>query len=524
MNIAIYTRKSIYSDKSDSTEAQFKIALNYCEMHFKNYTLYRYEDEGFTGANTKRPEFQRLVEDINAGFISVVMCYKIDRISRNVKDFSEFFDLLEKKNIIFVSTKENIDTGTPAGRAMMYMTSVFAQMERETIAERIRDNSLELAKSGKWAGGKAPTGYKIEKIIINGKKHSMLVIDPDAAEWIKNLFDTFLAGKYTLSGLETYFRQNNIKTPAGSYFSSTQIHTLLSNPTYVAADQDVLNFFKSKGSIIGCSEASFTGATAVNPYNRTSCKKPNPHTKNSIDKWIISVGLHEPIISSEQWLAVQARFNGNLAYRKRKYNVGILRGVLKCSCGRSMVTKHKFDKQINKDYFYYSCPKKDRQGTVYCNQPNIPIDDIDTQVINILKDIKVNKNSISRYMVDSNFSAPTFNAKKKHLEKTIKDNEVKLNNLVSSLSGSIDSTASKYIIQEIERIDKILSSTHSELSQVNLENIKHTQKEYSKTEKRSMIIEFLDSIDDMTYEEINEFLKSIILECRIEGDKLLLFF
>ena len=152
MKIAIYTRKSVYSDKSDSIEAQKKMCADYANTHYTEPELYYYEDEGLSGMNTNRPEFLRLIDDITAGVFDILICYRIDRLSRNVSDFSNTFETLQKNKVEFVSIKEQLDTTTPLGRAMMYICSVFAQMERETTAERVKDNMLELAKTGVWAG------------------------------------------------------------------------------------------------------------------------------------------------------------------------------------------------------------------------------------------------------------------------------------------------------------------------------------------------------------------------------------
>ncbi|MDO7204481.1 recombinase family protein [Paraclostridium bifermentans] len=98
------------------------------------------------------------------------MCYRLDRVLRNIADFSSLIEDLQKYNISFVSIREQFDTSTPMGRAMMFIASVFAQLERETIAERVRDNMLELAKSGRWLGGTAPLGFnqKIYPYIDDG--------------------------------------------------------------------------------------------------------------------------------------------------------------------------------------------------------------------------------------------------------------------------------------------------------------------------------------------------------------------
>ena len=89
--------------------------------------------------------FNDLMLDISQGKINCIVCYRLDRISRNINDFSTLMNMLEQKNISFVSIKEQFDTSTPMGRAMMYITSVFSQLERETIAERIKDNLYLLA-------------------------------------------------------------------------------------------------------------------------------------------------------------------------------------------------------------------------------------------------------------------------------------------------------------------------------------------------------------------------------------------
>ena len=92
--------------------------------------------------------------------IRCIVCYRLDRISRNVGDFSALIDELNRLDITFNSISEKFDTTSHMGRAMMYIASVFAQLERETIAERIHDNMLELAKDGRWLGGNPPTGYR----------------------------------------------------------------------------------------------------------------------------------------------------------------------------------------------------------------------------------------------------------------------------------------------------------------------------------------------------------------------------
>lgn len=162
---AIYSRKSIFTGKGESIENQIQLCKEYGDrLGIKKYLIY--EDEGFSGGNTNRPKFQQLIKDAENKKFDVLICYRLDRISRNVADFSSTLELLEKNNISFISISEQFDTATPMGRAMVYIASVFAQLERETIAERVRDNMLQLAKTGRWFGGRNHSDILLKKLHI----------------------------------------------------------------------------------------------------------------------------------------------------------------------------------------------------------------------------------------------------------------------------------------------------------------------------------------------------------------------
>ena len=157
MRFATYGRKSVYSDKSDSVYNQERMCREYADFRFKGQveSFESYSDEGFTGANTNRPGLKRLLMDIEDGLVDALIVYQLDRLSRDVRDFSNIYAALEEKHVMFISIKENIDTNTPIGKAMMFITATFAQMERETIAARVVDNLTGLAKSGFWFSTRA---------------------------------------------------------------------------------------------------------------------------------------------------------------------------------------------------------------------------------------------------------------------------------------------------------------------------------------------------------------------------------
>lgn len=132
---AIYARQSV--DKKDSVSIETQIEK--CEL-ITTGKANIYKDKGYSGKNTDRPELEDLINDIQANKISRVIVYRLDRISRNITDFYNLYSIMQEHGTDFVSVNENFDTSTPMGRAMMGILIVFAQMERESIQERVKDN------------------------------------------------------------------------------------------------------------------------------------------------------------------------------------------------------------------------------------------------------------------------------------------------------------------------------------------------------------------------------------------------
>jgi DNA invertase Pin-like site-specific DNA recombinase len=234
--VAIYSRKSKFTGKGDSIENQIEMCKEY--MNRKGDTdleFLIYEDEGFSGGTMDRPQFKKLIKDIKSKKIDILVCYRLDRISRNVSDFSSTLEILKENNCAFISIREEFDTSTPMGRAMIYIASVFAQLERETIAERIRDNMLELAKAGRWTGGKIPVGFiseRVKYIDESGlqREYSILNINEKEMEFVRFLYEKYLE-LGSLHKLEVYITQNEIKSKNGIMFEKSTLK--LSPKSYI---------------------------------------------------------------------------------------------------------------------------------------------------------------------------------------------------------------------------------------------------------------------------------------------------
>lgn len=518
MNIGIYARKSVFSDKSDSIESQVKICKEYARNNFKVTTILEYDDEGFTGANTHRPGFSQLMKDVLNKKIDVLVCYKIDRISRNVLDFSTTFNALQEHGVQFVSVKEQIDTSTPLGRAMMYICSVFAQMERETTAERVKDSMIELAKSGKWTGGKSPVGYKRERVLLNGKYHTILSENQEELPFLNMIYDTFLEG-YSLSGLETLLRKKGIKTINGGHLSSSQLYNILKNPHYAAATKEVYDYFEKLGCIMALDIDKFDGTHGIVVYGRTKGGKKKAHKVNSPEKWIVSIGLHKPLIPADKWLSVQECFGKNLIDKTRKHNIGILKGIVKCRCGYSMRVQHKIDKTYNKVYNNYFCQKRNRMGAEFCNIGMISVNELDDKLISFLKQLSLDKNLIGKYVIQSN-SYTTPAKSKDAIKKEISSVKKKIENLTATLQDNSESSAAKYIILEIEKLDKKIAGLNYELREMEYKEQEDSKRKDDIETIYMKICKYIKMFDTLPYADKVKYLQEIIKECIWDGTKL----
>ncbi len=227
---AVYTRKSSEEGldmEFNSLDAQRDACEAYiASQKAEGWLLVddRYDDGGFSGGTLERPALKRLLADIEAGKVDIIICYKIDRLSRSLTDFTRLVEVFDEHKVTFVSVTQQFNTTTSMGRLTLNILLSFAQFERELTGERIRDKFAASRKKGMWMGGWAPLGYRV--------KDRKLVIDKAEAAKVRHIFETFarigsattIARELTAEGFVNRY---------GQQLDKGRIYKLLHNRVYI---------------------------------------------------------------------------------------------------------------------------------------------------------------------------------------------------------------------------------------------------------------------------------------------------
>lgn len=435
MKAAIYSRKSKFTEKGESIENQINMCIQYAKnIGIEKYEIY--EDEGFSGGNTNRPNFKKLINDIKSKKFTHLICYRLDRISRNVADFSSTMEFLNKYDVAFISIREQFDTSSAIGRAMMNISATFAQLERETIAERIKDNLRELSKTGRWLGGPPPLGYEsieIENNDLNGKsrKKHILKVNPAESYIPKLIFDLFIKYK-SYQKVSRLLETQGIYSRKGSIFSRNLVRQIIDNPIYTVADKKILNYLKDHGAKVFGSE-QINGINGIMPYNRRTEKGSFASTAN----WIISVGQHPGIISSDIWIKCQEISNEiketYTSNRKGTSHQALLSGLVICGhCNSAMAPRQNISN--NHAYRYYSCNLRNTNASK-CNNNSLNAYDAENIVINTLKSL-TKEEMIKHYeeLKNKNVLKADNVTQIANLKKEIQNNKKSISNLVMKMA------------------------------------------------------------------------------------------
>ena len=313
---AIYTRKSTeegLEQEFNSLDAQYEACAAYVmSQRHEGWELVkdRYDDGGFSGGNMERPGLRKLLADVAAGKVQVIVLYKIDRLTRRLSDFSRIVEVLDEADASFVSVTQSFNTTTSIGRLMLNVLLSFAQFEREVTGERIRDKIAASKKKGMWTGGPVPLGYEV-------KERKLLINEAEAAT-VRHIFKRYAdlgAGQPLLDEL----REQGVLT-------KRRVH--------------------KDGSVRG--DIPFTRGSLFHLLkNRIYCGE-------MVHKGSASPGEHEAIVGEDLWARVQLIIAQNTVDRKlrcKAKEASLLAGIIRDGLGRKMTPSH--TARNGKRYRYY---------------------------------------------------------------------------------------------------------------------------------------------------------------------------
>ena len=345
-------------DRKDSISIESQI--DFCKYELKGGSCRVFKDKGYSGKNTDRPEFQKLLGEIRKGKVRRVVVYKLDRISRSILDFANMMELFQEYDVEFVSSTEKFDTSTPMGRAMLNICIVFAQLERETIQKRVTDAYYSRCLKGFHMSGQAPYGFDLEPTVVENIRTKMMVADPIAASHVRLMFEMYAEPETSFGDITRYFEERGIKV-YGKSLTRSYLSQLLRNPVYAQADLEMYEFFKSQGTVVVNDAADFAGTNGCYLYQGRDVKEDKD---KSLKDQILVIAPHEGFVSADVWLRCRKKLMTNTTFQNgRKARNTWLAGKIKCGkCGYALKTTHN-----PSGYEYLRCSKRaDHKGCPGC--------------------------------------------------------------------------------------------------------------------------------------------------------------
>jgi site-specific DNA recombinase len=334
LRCAVYTRKS----SEEGLEMEFNsldAQREACEAYIVSQRAEgwvqvddRYDDGGVSGGTIERPALKRLLANVEAGRIDVVVVYKIDRLSRSMLDFLKLIEVFEAHKTTFVSVTQSFNTTDAAGRMHLNIMMTFAQFEREVIGERIRDKVAASRKKGMWMGGWAPLGYEV--------RDRKLVVNEADAKLVRSIFQRFLKTGSTTT-LARELIAGNVRNKYGKLIDKGILYKMLSNPVYIGV---------------------------------------------AVHKGVSYPGEHVGIIDRKVWDKVQVRFQENPRKRggaARAQTPALLKGIIFGPTGVAMSPTH--TRKNGRLYRYYLSQTVLKQGAGGCPVARVPAAEIEKIVI-----------------------------------------------------------------------------------------------------------------------------------------------
>ena len=435
---AIYTRKSTDEglDRDfNSLDNQREAAESFiASQRHEGWTTFpdRYDDGGFSGATLERPALKRLLADVEAHRLDCVVVYKLDRLSRSVRDYLNLLAFLDQHDVAFVSVTQQFNTTTPVGRMTLRMLLSFAEFERDIIAERTRDKMQAARRRGKWTGGMPPLGYDV------APEGGRLAINKEEAEQILAIFELYL-GRDSLVAVADELNRRGWRNKSwttktgtrreGRSWDRVNLRIVLTNPLYAGLQKLGDETFKGEHPAI----------------------------------------VTKALFNNVQQLMNENRSNGGASVRNQ--HGSLLRGLLRCAaCDRAMV--HHWTRHGGRLYRYYTCQKAQKSGHAACP----------TKSVNAVKAEQFIVGQIKRIGADQELQAETLKAavgqlaaqrrgvkaEIKRLERELRDAQQDVDRLVTAVAAA-NGSAQEAIANSLAKTQEQVRAIDARLRELGLE-------------------------------------------------------
>ena len=429
----------------------------------------RYREEGKSGKDTRRPEYRRMLRDVEAGTIDTVVCTKLDRVSRSLPDFYALLETLERHDVAFVSLKERWDTSDSMGRFALKMVLIVAELEREQTSERTSEKAAWRASKGLKNGGQI-LGYDIDP-----EHPGIPTVNPDEAQLVNLIYHTYLKGlglrrtaeAVNRKGYRTKaFTSRRDRTQGGKLFSDTAISRVLTNTFYIGKVR---------------------------------------HKTKQYD------GQHDPIVTPELFERVQRKLHANGGKRSRPQEryLFTLDGLVRCGeCDAHMTPYFTYNHQ-GKLYPYYQCTNRGHRGSDACSMANVPAKPLEKVIADRLIQLSQQDCTVDHLvqtaMADMSELLGNLKARKTTLSTYLRRVQDQIDALVGGIADR--RTSLKSVSQKIVELEEQKEQLDDEILEIDLELETAKQKAVSAQSLTDSLTTFGDLYQEALPEEKRELIR-----------------
>jgi site-specific DNA recombinase len=359
--VCIYTRISTDEENQPtSLHSQRERLEAFCKVQ-EGWRIVAHKKDQATGTKLDRPGLQAALDLARNGSIDLLLVYRVDRLSRKVRQLAQLTEELDALDVVLKSATEPFDTGAAAGRMMLQMLAVFAEFEHATIVDRISAGIERRAKEGRWFGGRPPFGYTFSS------EDRVLVPDPVKAPVVQRVFDLYARKHLGTRTIAQQLRDEGAPSPSAGW-GHPAVHWIITNPTYV-------------GKI----------------------------------RWRDKIfdGVHEPLVDEFTFAKAQAIMRERGEHAKRRGNASdfLLSGLLRCGkCGKAYIGMSANGNGGR--YHYYACTGRQKYGPKACDGERLPRDKVDeavlSQLINVYRDETLTGEAVAKANAAAEKRRPEF--------------------------------------------------------------------------------------------------------------------